>query len=636
MVNKKICLSLLTLVFMLSISAVVATDTNLTDMNLNDDVIPSDDDNEGSLEFPQEARTMNNTINSTQKEDYVLKGNDVTAYYKGEVNYKVSLSNGSSPVSGKSVTLKINGKNYNRVTDSTGKISFLITGLSVGNHVITVCYGNLTIKNNIKILDIVKGKDVTTTYKHSVPYSATFLKTNGKSLANTYVKFKVNGKTYTKKTNSKGVAQLNVGSKIGTYKIYAIHPNGRTISNKITVKNSIVSSNLKKHYRSSRVFSATFYGKNGKVLKGKTIKFYTKGTYFYKKTNSKGVAYIKVISAPGTYKITSINTNTGEKKSNTLTVLSTLEAKSMTVFTGTTSKFQVKLYKGESIAKNTKMTVYVDGAKKRVTTNSNGIATVSFKLNKGTYNFKSVDPFTGYVLNKKVSVKLSSINALDVNEIEGKEGLFIAKLLKQDGKAATNTYIEMTIDGVKHNVKTNSKGIANYKFTFKNPGVHTVICKDLSTGYKITKKINVVEVGKGKSYDQFGVSEDGNSMLVIGRPSASGELAKYGYTYYKTELSRTCPICGSHELYWGIFWASGNGGTFPKTPSRPAHYDEGSLEGIIICMHYTGGGEYCDADWSVFSHNHDGSSRNLKLLSNPVKSSELEAYLLKSGYYVKV
>ena len=62
----------------------------------------------------------------------------------------------------------------------------------------------------------------------------------------------------------------------------------------------------------------------------------------------------------------------------------------------------------------------------------------------------------------------------------------------------------------------------------------------------------------------------------------------------------------------------------------------GSLEGIIICMHYTGGGEYCDADWSVFSHNHDGSSRNLKLLSNPVKSSELEAYLLKSGYYVKV
>ena len=618
MFNKKIKLFLITLVFMLSISAVAAADTNTTD-----DMLAGDVDEEPPSGSANVLSASEDTVTANSNQNYVLSSEKTDSYYSGS-NYSVVLSKNNSPVENASVSIKVNGVSYKLTTDSDGKASVPLN-LNAGTYVISTTVGSTVNNTKVNVLPVVTGKDITKTYSNSKKYTATFLNSDGSPLKKTNVKFKLNGKTYTKKTNSKGVASLAINLKVGNYTVYAIHPNGYEISNRIVIKTSVIAGDVTKHYLSSKVFTATFYGKNGKVLSKKYVTFKAHGSTFKVKTNSKGVAKLNIISKPATFKMYSINPVTGEKITNTVKIKHTMSAGKMTVFSDRTSKFKVTLYKNDKLVKNSKVYVYVKGVKKVGKTDSKGVASVKFKVAKGTYTFTSYDPYTKDKIYTKVTVLAPTIKAYDIIDVANKTSKFTATLVDKDGNIVKNQEIQFTLNNKTTSVKTNSYGAASITFNL-DEGSYDIVLKDPSNGYSTTKNIMIIKTNVGVEYDKYGVSEDGYYLLAIGRASAPGELSKYGYTFYVTEFDRTCPYCGSHNLYWSIFFAgseTANWGKFPATGNG----EGSSAEGIIVCAD-------CDSDWSVFGHNHGGSGGDLTVVTPTKSCTKDDAYTLLSGKYV--
>ena len=139
-------------------------------------------------------------------------------------------------------------------------------------------------------------------------------KTTYKLIKNKKVKFTVNGKTYTATTNSKGVATVKITlNKKGTYTYTAKFAGDSkyqavTKKAKLTVKPLTTSLTTKKYkfkrYKKTKKISTTL--KSGKtVLKKQKITFKVNGKTYTAKTNSKGIATVKIkLSKKGTYKYT--------------------------------------------------------------------------------------------------------------------------------------------------------------------------------------------------------------------------------------------------------------------------------------------------------------------------------------------
>ena len=190
-----------------------------------------------SVVNPSTGETGANTIKVVSR----FSGNsNIKMYYFDGSSYKFKVYGDDGKLVGanKVISVKLNKKTYKVKTNNNGVASLKIPNtVKPGTYTITATYAGQTVKNTVKVNQVLK------TTKKTVKKSAKKLvltATLKNQLKSKVIKFKFNGKTYKAKTNKKGIAQVtlkkNVINKL---------KKGKTYSFKVTYVKDTIKSTVK-------------------------------------------------------------------------------------------------------------------------------------------------------------------------------------------------------------------------------------------------------------------------------------------------------------------------------------------------------------------------------------------------------
>ena len=323
--------------------------------------------------------------------DVNLDVDDVVMVYHDGTRLVAKLTDyQGKPIVNATIYFNINGVNYARTTDANGTASIALN-LESGAYPVIVAYNgsasyskiskNITVTINPSII----ADDLVKMYKNDTKFSAKFLGSDGKVLANTTVKFNINGVLYTRTTNNDGVGSLAINLRPGEYVLTAYNPvTGEQQGFNITVKSLIVTQDLTKYYMNASSFQATIYDKNGSLAVGKNVTFNINGVFYTRTADENGVVSLAINLRPGEYIITTIYE--GLDIGNNIVVLPTLVTHDINMTYMDGSKFTAQTLDGQGKPLvNQNVTFNVNGRLYFKTTGDDGVASLTINLMSGKY-----------------------------------------------------------------------------------------------------------------------------------------------------------------------------------------------------------------------------------------------------------
>ena len=260
-----------------------------------------------------DSMIVNGTITVNKNTKTTLTMDNLVKYFNGPQKLMAKLVDGfGNPIANATVYFTINGKVYARITDENGTASIAIR-LLPGEYKASALfngtddYDMAAVNASVLVKNTILGNDTTLYFRNGTQYVAKFLDSNGKALANTDVKFNINGVFYTRVTDENGIARLNIRLDPASYIITAYNPvTGEQKANEVTVLPRIIAKDLSMKYLDGSTFNAALVDGQGKAIFGVNITFNINGVFYHRTTNADGVTKLNIRLMPGEYIITSM------------------------------------------------------------------------------------------------------------------------------------------------------------------------------------------------------------------------------------------------------------------------------------------------------------------------------------------
>ena len=289
--KTKFIIFLLVLLF-LNIAVVSANDANTTEVCQIDEEVTLEI--EDSADEPLSTNNETNVTKTTP--DITVSSTSVKSKDTLEIYLKNSTDN---PIQSKTLNVTLNNKAYSLKTDSKG-VAKLGINLAAGSYKLTITFGGDDNYTSVsKTFDIQVSK-----LKTKITESANFVvkgnrlyfylvDSNGNPVSGKKVTVKYNGKTYTKKTNSKGRISIRLKSK-ATIKVKykgdsQYGASSKKIKIHVTKSRSIKIGNSK---LLTNGYLRVYIKINGKAV-SKKVTLIIGGKKITKKANSEGIVVFK-------------------------------------------------------------------------------------------------------------------------------------------------------------------------------------------------------------------------------------------------------------------------------------------------------------------------------------------------------
>ena len=316
---------------------------------------------------------------------------------------------------------------------------------------------------------------------------------DGNGISNAIITITINGQNYNRTTDSNGIASMKINLVSNkAYTISAVYTGtddyDESLANDtLNVLATINAQDIEKIFRNGTQYTPKITDSFGNILANTTVTMNINGVFYNRTSDKNGIATLSINLNPGTYIITTTNTETGDVISNTIVVKSNLDQNNnLTKYFKNETQYTIRTLdaNGNPIA-NQDVTFNINGKLYTRTSNANGIATLSINLNPGDYIITA--SYNNNSISNTVKV-LPTLTASDLTKTYGSSDSFNAKVVDGQGNPLANQNVKFNINGVFYNKVTDSNGIAKLNINLMKG---EYIITSMYNGYETSNKVTV-------------------------------------------------------------------------------------------------------------------------------------------------